>query len=159
MTPVLQLPSRCTMALPTAVRCQSSIVTVAPASATSTVPVMVCAAWLVAPPAAADRHHRRGGIEREAQRGGAGIAEAIGLARHDGVGAVGKPARGERPGPGGVSRHGGGDGAAVDAEVHHGAGKPAAAQRIIRGDAVAGRGAGIDAQRLGHVSAPVVLSV
>ena len=59
---------------------------------------MVCAAWLVAPAAAGDRHHRRGGVEREAERGGAGVAEAIGLARHDGVGAVGKPARGERPG-------------------------------------------------------------
>ena len=81
----------------------------------------------------------RGGIQREAERGGAGVAERIGLARHDGVGAVGKPARGERPGPGGVGGHGGGDGAAVDAEMHHGAGKPGAGQRIVRGDVVAGR--------------------
>ena len=84
------------------------------------------------------------------ERGGAGVAEAVGLARHDGVGAIGEPARGERPGPGGVSRHRGGDGAAVDAEVHHGAGKPGAAQRIVRGDVVAGRAAGVDGQRLRH---------
>ena len=46
---MLQLPLDCTMALPSAV-VPSSRVTVAPASATSTVPVMVCAAWLVGPP-------------------------------------------------------------------------------------------------------------
>ena len=59
---------------------------------------------------ARDRHQRCGGIEREAERGGAGIAEAVGLARHDGVGAVGKPGRGERPGALRIGGHGGGDG-------------------------------------------------
>ena len=71
-------------------------------------------------------------VQREAQRRGAGIAEAIGLARHDGVGAIGQPARRERPGPLRVGRHGGGNRAAVDAEVHHGVGKPAAGQRSSR---------------------------
>src|SRR5258707_1635103 len=49
VTLLLQLPLPCTMALPTAV-VPSRMVTVAPASATSTVPVMVWVAWLVGPP-------------------------------------------------------------------------------------------------------------
>ncbi|MEO8834552.1 MAG: hypothetical protein ABI407_20270, partial [Bradyrhizobium sp.] len=51
VTPVLQLPSLPTVAVPSAVVLPlSNSVTVVPASATSTVPVMVCAAWLVLPP-------------------------------------------------------------------------------------------------------------
>ena len=50
VTLLVQLPLLCTMAVPTAV-VPSKIVTVVPASATSTVPVMVWLAWLVGPPA------------------------------------------------------------------------------------------------------------
>ena len=50
VTLLVQLPLLCTMAVPTAV-VPSKIVTVVPASATSTVPVMVWFAWLVGPPA------------------------------------------------------------------------------------------------------------
>ena len=47
----LQLPSLATVAVPSGVVLPlSNSVTVVPASATSTLPVMVCAAWLVAPP-------------------------------------------------------------------------------------------------------------
>ena len=49
VTLLLQLPSPCTTALPTGAA-PSKMVTVAPASATSTVPVTVSAAWLVGPP-------------------------------------------------------------------------------------------------------------
>ena len=50
VTPVaVQVPLACTIAVPTAV-VPSRMVTVAPASATSTVPLMVWLAWLVAPP-------------------------------------------------------------------------------------------------------------
>ena len=49
VTGTLKLPSGCTSPLPIAVG-PSRMVTFAPASATSTVPVMVCAAWLVGPP-------------------------------------------------------------------------------------------------------------
>ena len=74
------------------------------------------------------------------------------------MGAVGKPARGERPAALRIGGHGGGDGAAVDGEVHHGAGKPGASQRIVRGDA------SLDDEPVSIVSAsvtvgPVVLSV
>src|SRR5215468_3535714 len=50
VTLLLQLPLPCTMAVPIGVA-PSRIVTVAPASAMSTVPVMVWLAWLVGPPA------------------------------------------------------------------------------------------------------------
>ena len=51
VTAVLQLPPLPTVAVPSAVVLPlSNSVTVLPASATSTVPLMVCAAWLVAPP-------------------------------------------------------------------------------------------------------------
>ena len=76
----------------------SRMVTVAPASAHVDRAGNGLARLVGRPARAADRHHRCGGVEREAERGGAGIAEAVGLARHDGVGAVGQPARGERPG-------------------------------------------------------------
>src|SRR5215468_5479879 len=49
VTLLLQLPLPCTMAVPIGVA-PSRIVTVAPASAMSTVPVMVWLAWLVGPP-------------------------------------------------------------------------------------------------------------
>ena len=50
VTLVLQLPSFCTIAVPTAVA-PSRMVTVVPASVASTTPVIVCAAWLIGPPA------------------------------------------------------------------------------------------------------------
>ena len=137
--PVLQLPSLPTVAVPSAVALPlSNSVTVLPASAISTVPVMVCAAWLVAPPRLPIA--TTGAVVSSVKLSEAVpvLPKHIGLARHDGVGAVGKPARGERPAALRIGGHGGGDGAAVDGEVHHGAGKPGAGQRIVRGDAIAG---------------------
>ena len=137
------------MAVPTAVA-PSRMVTVAPASATSTVPVMVWLAWLVGTAGAGDRHHRRRGVQREAQRGRAGVAERIGLARHDGVRTVGQAARRERPCPLRVGGHRGRDRAAVNREMHHGAGQAGAAQRIIGVMWSRRRRPGIERQALGH---------
>ena len=128
----------------------SKIVNVLPASATSTVPVMVCATWLVGPPLLGDSDHRCGGVQRKAERGGAGVAEAVGLARHDGVlsseSALGVIDQARV----GVIGHGGGNGAIVNGEVHRGIGERGAAQRIVRGDVVARRRACVDGQGLGQ---------
>src|SRR6266404_5747587 len=51
VTPVLQLPLFCTIAVPSVVLPLSNSVTVVPMSATSTVPDIVWAAWLTEPPA------------------------------------------------------------------------------------------------------------
>ena len=75
------------------------MVTVAPASATSTVPVMVWLAWLVGPPALVIATIGAVVSSVKLSEARAGVAEGIGLARHDGVRSVGQPARRERPGP------------------------------------------------------------
>ena len=117
----------------------SGRVTVLPASATSTVPVMVCAAWLVAPPLLVIA--TTGAVVSRVK-----LSEAVPVLPKLSVWLATmvwapseSPLGRERPGPGGVSRHGGGDRAAVDGEVHHGVGKPGAAQRVVRGDMAARR--------------------
>jgi len=54
---------------------------------------MVWAAWLVGPPELVIATTGAVVSSVEAQRGGAGVAKRIGLARHDGVRTIGQPAR------------------------------------------------------------------
>ena len=149
VTGMLQLPLGCTTAVPSAL-VPSRSVTVVPASA--------------------DIHRAGNGLRRLVGRTAALVIATTGavvssVKLSEAVPVLPKlsvwlatmvwapsasPRRGERPGPGGVSRHRGGDGTAVDGEVHHGAGEPGPAQRIVGGDVVAGRVAGIDGQRLGQ---------
>ena len=128
----------------------SRMVTVAPASATSTVPVMVCAAWLVAPPALVIA--TTGAVVSSVK-----LSVAVPVLPKVSVWLAtmvcapsASPRRGERPGAGGVGGHGGGNRTAVDGEVHHGVGKPGAAQRIVRGDVAARGGRSAIGQSFGH---------